>query len=89
MIGFFGMSPWVDAATNRRLWRISGPMILANIAVPRRGAVDTAFAVFLSFVFGLSPQVRNHGLWLVFFLFLTLRGGILAVLYPALRRSLA
>ena len=47
-----------------------------------------AFAVFLIFAFGLSPQLGNHGLWLAFFLFLTVRGGILAVLYPALRRSL-
>ena len=47
-----------------------------------------AFSVFLIFAFGLSPQLGNHGLWLAFFLFLTLRGGILAVLYPALRRSL-
>ena len=53
-----------------------------------RNSMFAAFAVFLIFAFGLSPQLGNHGLWLAFFLFLTLRGGILAVLYPALRRSL-
>ncbi len=46
------------------------------------------FAVFLVFAFGISPRVGNHAVWLAFFLFLTLRGGILAALYPALRRSL-
>ena len=36
------ISRWVDPETNYRLWRMSGPMIIANIAVPLRGAVDTA-----------------------------------------------
>ncbi|MCH7693721.1 MAG: MATE family efflux transporter, partial [Proteobacteria bacterium] len=27
---------------NRRVWRLAGPIILANISVPLLGAVDTA-----------------------------------------------
>ena len=47
-----------------------------------------AFGVFLLIVFCVSPLTGNHSLWLAFFLFLTLRGAILAARYPALRRSL-
>jgi MATE family multidrug resistance protein len=53
-----------------------------------RNSMFAAFAVFLAIVFGVSPHMENHGLWLAFFLFLTLRGVILASLYPRLRRSL-
>lgn len=42
MIGLHAPSRWLDPDVNRRLWRMSGPMILANVAVPLRGAVDTA-----------------------------------------------
>jgi|TARA_B110000438_G_scaffold298703_1_gene347437 multidrug resistance protein, MATE family len=53
-----------------------------------RNSMFAAFAVFLAVVFAVSPYMENHGLWLAFFLFLTLRGAILASLYPRLRRSL-
>ena len=48
MTGAPAMSRWVDPDTNRRLWRMSGPMILANVAVPMRGAVDTAMVGHLA-----------------------------------------
>ena len=31
-----------DTNWNRRVWRLAGPIILANLAVPLLGAVDTA-----------------------------------------------
>lgn len=34
--------PWLDRETNRRVWRMAGPIILSNISVPLLGAVDTA-----------------------------------------------
>ncbi len=34
--------PWFDAAANRRIWRMAGPIILSNVSVPLLGAVDTA-----------------------------------------------
>ena len=32
----------VEENWNRRVWRLAGPIILANISVPLLGAVDTA-----------------------------------------------
>ncbi len=34
--------PMTDTNWNRRVWRLAGPIILANLAVPMLGAVDTA-----------------------------------------------
>jgi len=71
-------------------WAFSfdGIFIGATRTQTLRNSMFMAFAVFLLFAFGVSPLIGNHGIWLAFFLFLTLRGGILAARYPALRRSL-
>ena len=53
-----------------------------------RNTMFLAFAVFLAFVFGPFYELNNHFLWLAFFMFLTVRGGLLVAFYPRLHRSL-
>ena len=71
-------------------WAFSfdGIFIGATRTIILRNSMFLAFGVFLLVVFGVSPLTGNHSLWLAFFFFLALRGGILAACYPALRRSL-
>lgn len=53
-----------------------------------RNSMFVAFCAFLLIVFGPSTISDNHVLWFAFFIFLALRGTILASLYPKLARGL-
>lgn len=79
MSSAFPLARWVDAETNRRLWRMSGPMILANIAVPLRGAVDTAMVGHLSEPYFLVAVATGTTIFnFIFFGFNCLRMGTTA-----------
>ena len=71
-------------------WAFSfdGIFIGATRTKTMRNTMFLAFAVFLSFVFGPFYELNNHFLWLAFFMFLTVRGGLLVAFYPRLQRSL-
>ena len=77
--GASAMSRWVDPDTNRRLWRMSGPMILANVAVPLRGAVDTAMVGHLAEPYFLVAVATGTTIFnFIFFAFNCLRMGTTA-----------
>ena len=79
MTGAPAMSRWVDPDTNRRLWRMSGPMILANVAVPLRGAVDTAMVGHLAEPYFLVAVATGTTIFnFIFFAFNCLRMGTTA-----------
>ena len=79
MTGAPAMSRWVDPDTNRRLWRMSGPMILANVAVPMRGAVDTAMVGHLAEPYFLVAVATGTTIFnFIFFAFNCLRMGTTA-----------
>ena len=79
MTGVFTISRWVDPDTNRRLWRMAGPMMLANIAVPLRGAVDTSMAGHLSEPYFLVAVAAGSTIFnFIFFAFNCLRMGTTA-----------
>jgi MATE family multidrug resistance protein len=71
--------PLLDPETNRRLWRMSGPMILANVAIPLRGAVDTAVVGHLSEPYFLVAVATGMTIFnFIFFGFNCLRMGTTA-----------
>jgi MATE family multidrug resistance protein len=71
-------------------WAFSfdGIFIGATRTKTMRNTMFLAFAVFLSIVFLPFYELNNHFLWLAFFMFLTVRGGLLVACYPRLQRSL-
>ena len=44
----------IEASWNRRVWRLAGPIMLANITIPLLGAVDTAVVGHLDEVYYLG-----------------------------------
>ena len=81
----------VDCDANRIVfWAFSfdGIFIGATRTKTLRNTMFVAFAAFLLIVFGPFAELNNHLLWLAFFIFLTMRGALLAACYPRLRSSL-
>lgn len=69
-------SGWLDRDTNRRVWRMAGPIILSNISVPLLGAVDTAVVGHLSEAYYLGAVAAGAMIFnFIYFGFNCLRMG--------------
>ena len=89
-----------QTAENCLVWSIAMPIVSswafsfdgifigATRTKTLRNTMFVAFAAFLLIVFGPFAELNNHLLWLAFFIFLTMRGALLAACYPRLRSSL-
>jgi MATE family multidrug resistance protein len=82
--------PWVILMPAVSVWAYTydGIYLGAMRADVMLVAMLVAFAVYMSALFLLLPVLDNHGLWLALTAFLSLRGIMLIVFYPRLRRAI-
>lgn len=81
--------PWMVAAPilGCASWMFDGIFIGAARSRDMRNMMAVSFVIYLVAIWGLVPQLGNHGLWMALLISFVARGVTLALRYPALEAS--
>ncbi len=82
--------PWCSAVPvlGVAAWQLDGIFVGATRSASMRNSAIISVALYLIADYFLAPAYGNAGVWSAFLLYYVLRGVTLAVVFPALRRSI-